>query len=110
MSTPTVLQIESEKLFSNICDVYYATCHFWVNHMSQVLRLSRETHEPLDPCLLKAGFLVVSLGLRLVSTTPSPYCRSAVLKVRCYKEKSKKILFRLSRNVKKSAVAVCPLK
>ena len=54
-----LLQIDSEKLFSNICDVYYATCHFWVNHMSQVLRLSRETHEPLDPCLLKAGFLVV---------------------------------------------------
>ena len=59
--TGRVLQIESDKLFSNICDVYYATCHFWVNHMSQVLRLSRETHEPLDPCLLKAGFLVVSI-------------------------------------------------
>ena len=28
--------------------------------MSQVLKQSRETREPLNPCLLKAGFLVVS--------------------------------------------------
>ena len=65
-----MLQIDSEKLFSNICDVYYATCHFWVNHMSQVLRLSRETHEPLDPCLLKAGFLVVSYHFTIFNEQP----------------------------------------
>jgi len=53
-------QIEADKVFSNIGDVFYATCHFWVSHMGQVLRQARKTREVLDPCLLKAGFLVVS--------------------------------------------------
>jgi len=54
-----VEQIEADKVFSNIGDVFYATCHFWVSHMGQVLRQARKTREVLDPCLLKAGFLVV---------------------------------------------------
>ena len=48
-------------MFSNIGDVFYATCHFWVSHMGQVLRQARKTREVLDPCLLKAGFLVVRI-------------------------------------------------
>jgi len=58
-------QIEVDKVFSNIGDVFYATCHFWVSHMGQVLRQSRKTREVLDPCLLKAGFLVVRVVLRI---------------------------------------------
>jgi len=54
-------QIEADKVFSNIGDVFYATCHFWVSHMGQVLRQARKTREVLDPCLLKAGFLVVRI-------------------------------------------------
>jgi len=64
-----VFQIETGKVFSNIVDVYYATCHFWVNHTSQVLRVARETREPLNPCLLKSGFLVVGFHV---------YCRCYV--------------------------------
>jgi len=55
-------QIEVDKVFSNIGDVFYATCHFWVSHMGQVLRQARKTREVLDPCLLKAGFLVVRIN------------------------------------------------
>lgn len=51
-------EINLDMVFSNVCDVFYATCHFWVVHMSQVLKRSRETKEPLDPCLLKSGFQV----------------------------------------------------
>jgi len=54
-------QIEVNKVFSNIADVFYSTCHFWVSHMCQMLRQARKTREQLDPSLLKAGFLVVSI-------------------------------------------------
>jgi len=57
------MQIEVDKVFSNIGDVFYATCHFWVSHMGQVLRQARKTREVLDPCLLKAGFLVVRINM-----------------------------------------------
>jgi len=54
-----VWQIESEKLFGNIEEVYKASCQFWVKHMSLVVSRSRETGEQLDCCLLKPGFLSV---------------------------------------------------
>lgn len=53
-------------MFSNIIEVYYATCHFWVNHLSQVLRVARETREPLNPSLLKSGFLVVGVKINTI--------------------------------------------
>jgi len=55
-----VRQIESEKLFGNMAEVYKASCQFWSKHMSLVVRRSRETGEQLDCCLLKPGFLSVS--------------------------------------------------
>ena len=62
-----VWQIESEKLFGNIEEVYKASCQFWVKHMSQVVRRSRKTGEQLDCCLLKPGFLSVRLTLPITA-------------------------------------------
>jgi len=67
-------QIEADKVFSNIGDVFYATCHFWVSHMGQVLRQARKTREVLDPCLLKAGFLVV----RTVNSSYTSRCGQTI--------------------------------
>jgi len=58
-------QIEPEKLFGNIEEVYRASCQFWVKHMSLVVRRSRETGEQLDCCMLKPGFTSVCLLMAL---------------------------------------------
>jgi len=54
-------QIEPDKLFGNIEEVYKASCQFWMKHMSLVVRRSRETGQQLDCCLLKPGFISVCL-------------------------------------------------
>ncbi|XP_064598754.1 uncharacterized protein LOC135465444 [Liolophura sinensis] len=49
-------EIETEKLFSNINQIYLANCKFWKEHFLTVLESTRETRKPLDPSLMKDGF------------------------------------------------------
>lgn len=63
-------EIEADKLFSNISDVYYATCHFWKAHLSQVLQEARTKKELLNPSLLKSGFI----AFRQIFKPYTKYC------------------------------------
>ncbi|XP_053210054.1 pleckstrin homology domain-containing family G member 5-like isoform X11 [Panonychus citri] len=49
--------IDTEKMFSNITEVYLANHYFWMNHLLPMLKASRESHQPLNPIIMKDGFL-----------------------------------------------------
>eukprot|EP00106_Octopus_bimaculoides_P009484 XP_014776926.1 PREDICTED: uncharacterized protein LOC106873908 [Octopus bimaculoides] len=49
-------EIEIEKLFSNIVEVFAANSKFWKEYLCESLKVSRQTHEPINPSLLKDGF------------------------------------------------------
>lgn len=44
-------------MFSNITQVYSANLHFWINHLLPMVKASRETGQPLNPSLMKEGFI-----------------------------------------------------
>ncbi|RWS06711.1 pleckstriny domain-containing family G member 5-like protein [Dinothrombium tinctorium] len=52
-----MLKIDNEKMFSNITVVYTANHQFWVDHLLPMLTESRVTRKPLNPILMKEGFL-----------------------------------------------------
>ncbi|XP_074601132.1 uncharacterized protein LOC141855126 isoform X1 [Brevipalpus obovatus] len=49
--------IDTERMFSNITQVYSANHYFWMNHLLPMLKASRENHQPLNPIIMKDGFL-----------------------------------------------------
>lgn len=49
--------IDSDKMFSNISDVYAANIHFWNCYLFPMLQASRETGQPLDHTYMVQGFL-----------------------------------------------------
>ncbi|ESN93328.1 hypothetical protein HELRODRAFT_181074 [Helobdella robusta] len=55
-SNQLLTEIEIDKVFSNIYEVFNATNHFWSCHMIQLLKDSRQKREQLNFCLLKSGF------------------------------------------------------
>lgn len=77
--------IDTEKMFSNIVDVYKANLYFWLNHLLPMLKQSRETHQPLNPLIMKDGFLNFDIIFR-------PYVRYCLEHSNCLhyvKEKHK---------------------
>ncbi|XP_076308557.1 pleckstrin homology domain-containing family G member 5-like [Tachypleus tridentatus] len=50
-------EIDSDKLFSNIREVYVSNHQFWVKHLLPMLIVSRTTKQKLNPVLMKDGFL-----------------------------------------------------
>ncbi|XP_022246496.1 pleckstrin homology domain-containing family G member 5-like isoform X2 [Limulus polyphemus] len=50
-------EINSDKLFSNIREVYVSNHQFWVKHLLPMLTTSRTTKQKLNPVLMKDGFL-----------------------------------------------------
>ena len=53
-------EIDTEKLFCNIPEIYAANRVFWHDYIMPMLTVSRETGEPLNPILMKEGFIRVS--------------------------------------------------
>ena len=56
-------EIDTERLFSNIPEIYVANRQFWADHVYPMLRTARCAKAPLDPTSLKEGFLKVSSQL-----------------------------------------------
>ncbi|CAG2109422.1 unnamed protein product, partial [Medioppia subpectinata] len=54
----TQLAIDTTKMFSNIVEVSAANHEFWFEHLLPMLSHSRQTHRPLNPMLMKDGFLL----------------------------------------------------
>ncbi|RUS79074.1 hypothetical protein EGW08_013160 [Elysia chlorotica] len=52
------LQIETERLFSNIDKIFECNCLFWQEYLLPVLARSRESRQRLDPLVAKEGFVV----------------------------------------------------
>ena len=50
-------EIDVESLFYNIPEIYAANRVFWQQHIIPMLKSSRESKGPLDPTLLRQGFL-----------------------------------------------------
>ena len=55
-----ISQIDTTKMFSNIVEVSQANHQFWIEHLLPMLNYSRQTRQPLNPMLMKDGFLMVS--------------------------------------------------
>ncbi|XP_054164532.1 pleckstrin homology domain-containing family G member 5-like [Oppia nitens] len=51
-------EIDTTKMFSNIVEVSAANHQFWFDHLLPMLSYSRQTHQPLNPLLMKDGFLM----------------------------------------------------
>lgn len=58
-------EIELDKAFGNISDIYQANCEFWQEHLYKVLKHSRDTHQLLNPSLAKEGFMKVGVWREL---------------------------------------------
>lgn len=59
-SNSILTEIDTERLFCNIPEIYTANRIFWQENLNPVVRASRETGEPLDPDMMLEGFLKVS--------------------------------------------------
>lgn len=53
-------EIDTEKLFSNLPEIYVANRTFWADHVFPMLKLARCAKAPLDPTTLREGFIKVS--------------------------------------------------
>ncbi|CAL4116027.1 unnamed protein product, partial [Meganyctiphanes norvegica] len=49
-------EIDTDKLFSNIQEIYAANLTFWREHIMRMLEHSRLTRQPLDPTILAEAF------------------------------------------------------
>lgn len=52
-------QIDSNKIFGNIKDVYESNIYFWIKYLLPVLNETRNTGKKLDPIKLLDAFLQV---------------------------------------------------
>ncbi|XP_076361468.1 uncharacterized protein LOC143252742 isoform X2 [Tachypleus tridentatus] len=50
-------EIDTDKLFSNVGEVYSANHRFWEIHLLPMLNTARTTKQPLQPLLMRQGFL-----------------------------------------------------
>ena len=53
-------EVDTDKLFSNIQEIYFANLNFWREHVTRMLDASRSSRQPLDPTLLTDAFYKVS--------------------------------------------------
>ncbi|XP_042222520.1 uncharacterized protein LOC121866850 isoform X2 [Homarus americanus] len=49
-------EVDTDKLFSNIQEIYCANLTFWREHVVRMLEASRSSRQPLDPTLLTDAF------------------------------------------------------
>ena len=52
-------EIDTERLFCNIPEIYAANRRFWHLHVLPMLQESRQSKLPLDPSTMKDGFTKV---------------------------------------------------
>lgn len=53
-------EIDTERLFSNLPEIYVANRQFWAEHVFPMLKNARNARAPLDPTSLREGFLKVT--------------------------------------------------
>ncbi|XP_071541745.1 uncharacterized protein [Panulirus ornatus] len=49
-------EVDTDKLFSNIQEIYNANLTFWSDHITRMLEASRSSRQPLDPTFLNDAF------------------------------------------------------
>jgi pleckstrin domain-containing family G protein 5 len=59
-------EIDTERLFSNLPEIYVANRQFWAEHVFPMLKNARSARAPLDPTSLRDGFLKVRRGPLLI--------------------------------------------
>lgn len=52
-------EIDTERLFSNLPEIYVANRQFWADHVFPMLKSARHAKAPLDPTSLHHGFIKV---------------------------------------------------
>ena len=56
-SNQLLLDIDNKKLFGNVEEIYSCNDLFWKKYLAPVVETSRKTGEPLNPDLLREGFM-----------------------------------------------------
>ena len=54
-------EIDTERLFANVPEIYVANRQFWAEHVVPMLRSARSAKTPLDPTILRGAFIKVVL-------------------------------------------------
>ena len=62
-------EIDTERLFCNIPEIYSANRVFWQENIRPMVKVSQETGEPLDPDMMLEGFTRVRRSPRLPNTS-----------------------------------------
>ena len=58
-SSSILSEIDTERLFCNIPEIYTANRIFWHENINAVVKASRESGNPLDPDMMLNGFVKV---------------------------------------------------
>ncbi len=58
-SNGILTEIDKERLFCNIPEIYTANRVFWQEHVSPMVNAARKSGDPLDPNMLLQGFMRV---------------------------------------------------
>ena len=61
-SSSILSEIDTERLFCNIPEIYTANRIFWHENINAVVKASRESGNPLDPDMMLNGFVKVRRG------------------------------------------------
>ena len=64
-------EIDTERLFCNIPEIYAANRVFWHDYIMPMLTQSRKNGDPLNPSQMKEGFLKVILICLLFVSIPA---------------------------------------
>ena len=68
-SSSILSEIDTERLFCNIPEIYTANRIFWHENINAVVRASRESGNPLDPDMMLNGFVKVGREIGSWCTT-----------------------------------------
>ena len=60
-SSSILSEIDTERLFCNIPEIYTANRIFWHENINAVVKASRESGNPLDPDMMLNGFVKVGM-------------------------------------------------
>lgn len=74
-------EVDTDRLFSNVPELYVAQRQFWAEHVVPMLKKARHGRQPLDPTVLRPAFLRFDQLLHpytkycLDQTTCQQYCK-----------------------------------
>lgn len=71
--------IDRDRIFSNICDVYKSNKVLWLDCMLPMVQKARDSKQPFQPSELHSGFTHVSTSSKMINATLKNICVKLML-------------------------------